>query len=196
MSYFKKIIEIQKEVSKVEKGGKNPHLKNTYSTLEDVLDALNPSLAAKDLGVIQFTTFKEGSWILCTQIVSQAGEEEIHNYYCPLLGIDSKNPMQALGSAITYARRYSLMAIFKLTPTDDDGVATNTDNSKPARPQDVEKMLRAFAGLHVTKEEIESKYQCDSSALTSKEMEELKDIFKALKDGKVEKIAIFGGDYE
>jgi hypothetical protein len=123
MSLKQAIFKIQCAVSKVEKDGTNPHTKSGYPTLEAVLDVLNPLLAEHFLVIEQFTQRKEYGWVLITEISTADGKES-QFVETPLLGIeDGKNQMQALGSAITYARRYTLMAKFKLTPTDDDGHA-------------------------------------------------------------------------
>lgn len=120
MSIKEAIFKIQKAVSVVHKDGSNPHHDSTYPTLEGVLDVLNPHLLENNLIITQFTKHVDYGWVLLTEVSSSDGKD-VWSTETPLLGLeDSKNKMQALGSAITYARRYSLMALFKLAPTDDD----------------------------------------------------------------------------
>lgn len=120
MSIKESIFKIQKVVSTVHKDGSNPHHSSKYATLEMVLDVLNPQLLENNLILTQFTKHVDYGWVLVTEVSSSDGKD-VWSTETPLLGLeDSKNKMQALGSAITYARRYSLMSLFKLAPTDDD----------------------------------------------------------------------------
>lgn len=127
----KAIFKVQAAVSKVAKDGNNPHTKSKFPTLEAVLDALNDVLQENQLVLTQFTEHKEAvGWVLRTELSSQDGVEQVTTN-TPLLGLeDSSNKMQALGSAITYARRYALMSLFKLAPTDDDGTDAGTADGK------------------------------------------------------------------
>jgi hypothetical protein len=113
------LFKIQSAIAKVEKDGNNAHTKSGYPTLEGVLDVINPQLQEHNVLLKQYPIYAEGQWVLRTS-VNHAGDSE--TFDLPLLGIEeSRNKMQALGSAITYARRYVLLAYFKLAPTDDDG---------------------------------------------------------------------------
>lgn len=114
------LLKVQNAIAKVGRDGTNPHTKSGYPTLEAVLDVLNPQLEEHGITIKQHPAFTESQWVLKTTVGAGSDSE---SFDMPLLGLqDAKNPMQALGSAITYARRYSLMAYFKLAPTDDDGI--------------------------------------------------------------------------
>lgn len=132
------IFKIQSEVSKVHKDGANPHTRSNYPTLESVLDTLNEVIQTHSLVITQFPQHKDYGWVLTTEISTADGKES-HQTECPLLGLDEgRNKMQALGSALTYARRYALMAIFKLAPTDDDAASLTVVQEKrdePAKPK-------------------------------------------------------------
>jgi hypothetical protein len=134
------IFQIQSAVAKVEKDGTNPHTKSGYPTIEGVLDVLNPQLQEHKVTVKQFTAFIEGQWVLRTSV---SHVSEVDFFDLPLLGIQgSKNEMQAIGSAITYARRYALMAYFKLAPTDDDGSGTMKIVSEKVSPSTEKKSAK------------------------------------------------------
>lgn len=121
MSLREAVFKIQGMVSSVGKDGFNPHTKKNYATLESVLDALNGPLQDHQLTVTQTTRLTEAQWVLVTTI-RLTSKDENECFDTPLLGLGTgANAMQALGSAITYARRYALMSYFKLAPTDDDG---------------------------------------------------------------------------
>lgn len=137
MSLAEALLKVQGAVAKVEKVGTNPHTNSRYPTLEAVLDVLNGPLQENGVLVVQFPVFIDGQWILRTKVSVKAEACEMD---MPLLGIDSsKNQMQALGSAMSYARRYSLMAFFKLAPTDDDAEASNLTFSKEKPKPEPEK---------------------------------------------------------
>lgn len=118
------IFKVQGLVSKVHKDGKNPHHNSNYPTLESVLDALNGAMHEHGIVLTQYTEYTGTHWVLVTAISLSTDPSETSKSETPLLGLEeSKNKMQALGSAITYARRYSLLSLFKLAPTDDDAEA-------------------------------------------------------------------------
>ena len=54
---------------------------------------------------------------------------------CRVVKTAGKNPAQDYGSALTYARRYSLLLAFGLATTDDDGESLNQARPKAARPE-------------------------------------------------------------
>jgi hypothetical protein len=57
-----------------------------------------------------------------TFVVNGTGEKiEADVLALPIDGTGNRNPVQAMGSTITYARRYALMSFFALVGEDDDG---------------------------------------------------------------------------
>lgn len=174
----KAILAVQKAVSKVKKTEENSHLKNKYATLEDCLDALNPYLIENNLIVNQYTTYmNEVGWVLTTAI---SNAQQVRIFSTPLLGLDDgRNKMQSLGSAITYARRYALMSFFKLTPSDDDAEQATQIDMK----QILEKLIRAFRPLGVSKKDIESYFQTDVEHFTDNEINELRGVYQKIKSG-------------
>ena len=53
---------------------------------------------------------------------------------CRVVKVSGKNPAQDYGSALTYARRYSLLLAFGLATADDDGAAFAPTKPKAAKP--------------------------------------------------------------
>tara|TARA_R100001443_G_scaffold11379_1_gene20947 strand:+ start:3160 stop:3828 length:669 start_codon:yes stop_codon:yes gene_type:complete len=101
----------------------NPHFKNHYATLKSCLDTVRPTLANHGLVVMQFVMpSANGGDRLVTRVLHESGgfmEDE----GISLVGADN---MQKLGSAISYARRYGLLAMLGLVgdPDDDAEIAS------------------------------------------------------------------------
>jgi len=122
---YKKLNEFKKIVSKVKKDGLNPHFKNKYATIESVLETIEEPLEKAGLGFYQIV--KEMT--LETILYDTESDDKLISSV-PL--IISKSDMQQLGSALTYARRYGLVALLGLEQEDDDGnlaVSNNVNNS-------------------------------------------------------------------
>jgi hypothetical protein len=103
------------------KDKKNPFFKSTYADLASVFDAIRDPFTSNGLSVTQtMDVLESGRTVLCTRLMHSGGEYIDSKMLLP----DDPNP-QKLGSAITYYRRYSLMAIAGLPPEDDDGNAAS-----------------------------------------------------------------------
>ena len=133
----KNVIEalslFQQEGNKAVKDGENPYFKSKYATLEDVIKAANEG-AKYGLAFTQVLDFEksEGSdaiMYLKTSLLHKASDTAITSRYLVVPKNSRYDDSQALGSAITYAKRYSLQAIYGLPSEDDDGNA-NTHNDK------------------------------------------------------------------
>ena len=123
MSIYKKLNEFKKAVGKVKKDANNPFHKSKYSTIESVLDTVEEPLSNVGLGFVQCVD----DMFLETIIYDEESSDTIKSRV-PL--IISKQDMQQLGSAITYARRYALVSMFGLEQEDDDGNATLKEKPK------------------------------------------------------------------
>lgn len=95
----------------------NPHFKNRYADLAAIRDAVIPALTANGLAVIQFTSVDaEGRMLLHTRLAHKSGQFIESTYPIPM----ALDRPQAMGSALTYARRYSLSAICGIAAEEDD----------------------------------------------------------------------------
>lgn len=115
----KALFEFQGKVTSVKKSAKNPHFKSSYADLTSILETINPIL--QECGLL-VTQHPHDDVLVTTIYHAESGEfmqsEQV------LRMKDANNPQQQ-GSAITYARRYALAAIFNLNQeeSDDDGNA-------------------------------------------------------------------------
>lgn len=128
------LIAAQKAMGPAVKTAFNPHYKTRYVDLEGAWEACREALWANGLTVIQTTILVEGQARLITTLVHESGEWVESEY--PLRPV--KDDPQGLGAAMSYARRYSLMAIVGLAPEDDDGQtasrATRSSHEQPHSP--------------------------------------------------------------
>jgi hypothetical protein len=100
-------------MGKVGKDATNPHFKNKYASLSNIIEATTPHLNAVGLSIIQLPC-ESG---LETMLLHTSGEYISSVSLTPCK--DASNP-QALGSALTYARRYALGAVLSLNIDEDD----------------------------------------------------------------------------
>lgn len=109
----------------------NPHFKNKYADLASVLDTIRKPLADNGLSLTQTTELREGAFCLVTTLRHTSGQWCASEYPLP----QTARP-QELGSALTYARRYSLSAIACIAADeDDDAEGARTTNQVATMPQ-------------------------------------------------------------
>lgn len=135
-SFFTAFLKVQKELDTktLRKGGTNPHFHNKYVPLDGLLKIVRPVLNKNDLVLIQSPIQIDGKPALKTSILDVEG----HGLVETMLLLMAKEDSQGQGSAITYARRYSLMALLGLAgDEDDDGNVASTGrdySDTPAKP--------------------------------------------------------------
>ena len=113
------------------KDSNNPFFKSTYADLSSVWDACREPLAKNGLSVTQLTDVTEKGIAIETILMHSSGEWISGRLDMPL----SKQDPQGVGSAITYARRYTLAAIVGVAPEDDDAESTADRTKKNAQAQ-------------------------------------------------------------
>jgi hypothetical protein len=126
----------QAAMGRAAKSANNTHFKTKYADLASVMDACMPALNANGIAVTQPVKREDGEIILYTVLHHADSEQTLDDGGLPL--IVNKRDMQGLGSALTYARRYSLMAMTAIAAEDDDGNAAAkappAPRQKPAEP--------------------------------------------------------------
>ena len=120
----KALLAFNSKPLKILKNAKNPFFKSKYASLEDILDVISKPLNEAGLVISCFPSGQHG--LICVLMHAESGEY-IETYY-EVDGI--KNTSQERGSALSYQRRYAMMAMLNLNvcdELDDDGHA----NSRP-----------------------------------------------------------------
>jgi hypothetical protein len=108
----------------------NPHFKSRYADLSACVEAVIDSLHKNGFALLQKTHECETGVAVETILMHESGEQISGG----ILRVPaSKLDPQGYGSALTYARRYSLMAVCGIAPEDDDGNAA----SKPKKPMQI-----------------------------------------------------------
>jgi hypothetical protein len=119
------LVKAQKAFGPALKSSTNPHFKSRYADLSACVEAVIDSLNNNGIALIQQNQPSPDGVIVETIFLHESGE----SLNCGQLFVPAnKHDAQGFGSALTYARRYSLMAACGIAPEDDDG---NTASRKP-----------------------------------------------------------------
>ena len=128
----KAFAKTQQELKQPLKDAANPFFKSTYVPLENVAESITEAATKNGLSFSQEPSFDDGMVTVTTLVMHSSGE---WIEYAPLKMKPVKNDPQAFGSAITYAKRYALSAIFGITSDKDDDGNEATQPQKPQRQQ-------------------------------------------------------------
>ena len=100
------------------KNSQNPHFRSKYADLGACIEAVIDALHANGIALIQHTAESDKGVVISTTFLHKSGEiYEAGSLFVPA----AQQTPQAYGSALTYARRYSLMTACGIAPEDDDG---------------------------------------------------------------------------
>jgi hypothetical protein len=116
-------LKAQKEIESVIKDQSNPFFHSKYATLTAVIDACKAKLNTEGIAILQ----PIDGMTVETILIHSSGEW--FSSSTPIVCKETNNP-QALGSAITYAKRYGLQSMVLLPAEDDDG-----NGAVPASPE-------------------------------------------------------------
>jgi ERF superfamily len=114
------LVKAKKAFSPALKDKTNPAFRSKYADLGACLEAVNDALLDNGIALYQETSEDPNGVTVETVLLHESGEV-IRNgkLHVPAM----KQDPQGYGSALTYARRYSLMAACGIAPEDDDGNA-------------------------------------------------------------------------
>ncbi len=122
----KAFIAAKKEFAPAMKTSTNPHFKSKFADLAACVEAVDDAFLNNGIVMYQETSEDNSGVTVETVLLHESGEV----IRCGKLHVPAaKQDPQGYGSALTYARRYSLMAACGIAPEDDDGNAA----AKPAK---------------------------------------------------------------
>lgn len=109
----------------------NPAFRSKYADLGACLEAVEPALLDNGIALYQ-ETFEDTAGVTVETVLLHESGESIRSgkLHVPA----AKHDPQGYGSALTYARRYSLMAACGIAPEDDDGNAASKPAAAPQKP--------------------------------------------------------------
>ena len=121
------MLIVQQQLQPAIKDAKNPFIGNEYATLNSVMESCRSLLSSQGIWLTQLpcpapVELGTGHIGLETRLIhAESGQWISSTAIIPL----TKNDPQGMGSAITYARRYSLCSILGIVTEDDDGNAAS-----------------------------------------------------------------------
>lgn len=124
---LKALAKFQSQITPISKDANNPFYKSDYASLEHIQIHIKPTLIECGLIVVQKNITQENGLFVETKVFHvESGESESSIF--PI--IVQKNDSQSYGSAVSYAKRYSLSGILNLTiqDSDDDGEKAKKDD--------------------------------------------------------------------
>lgn len=114
------LVKAQRAFGPALKDKTNPAFRSKYADLGACIDAVMDALNAAGIALIQRQHPHDGGVCIETVFIHESGEQ----ISAGMLTVPAaKHDPQGYGSALTYARRYSLMAACGIAPEDDDGQA-------------------------------------------------------------------------
>lgn len=130
---FSALSKFQGELENATKDVDKPGITWKYADLAGCINTAKPHLLGNSLAVTQLMGMSDqNKQTIITMLTHSSGQyisSEVELPVAVLNGASGKNPVQALGSAITYMRRYCYAAIIGMAQEDDDGVSTNQSSS-------------------------------------------------------------------
>jgi len=183
------LVKAQRGFAPALKTSTNPHFRSKYVDLAGCVEAVVDSLNAAGIALIQRTSQDDTGVTVETVFVHESGEM----LECGKLPVPAaKQDPQGYGSALTYARRYSLMAACGIAPEDDDGNAASrkrevVEKSEPnvrfieeqlavmATCATVDELKLAYTGAYACCDG-DQVYQAKVIAVKNKRLKELKNV--------------------
>lgn len=131
--WLKDLLVVQSLIEGVTKSGVNPFFHSDYATLNDVVDSCKKILNDNNFIVLQpIVSDVEGVYV-CTTLLHTSGNKIESKMR---IQAKSDNNPQDQGSAISYARRYSLQSLLCMSAVDDDGEKATNHSKEVTKEQD------------------------------------------------------------
>ena len=151
----------QGQVTAPKKTSTNPHFKSKYADLAEVIETIKAPLAANGLSVFQAPVgaVEGGAIRIVTQVSHKSGQWIRTTFSMPV----GQTNAQAVGTALSYARRYSLSAALGIAAEDDDGNEATKQPETRAAPQQQRQEAPAARPFAAQKDSSQTQADRDSS---------------------------------
>lgn len=172
--------------SDAKKTGKNMHLSFKYFELDDIVPTATKIFV--ELGLIAVVNFT--SDVATMNIINTENPEEVIPFIAPFnqimpivsnAGKQATNEMQALGSSITYMRRYLYMLALDICESDSIDANIGKGESAPATPSAPQTEKKAPATPE-QRQEVKKELTAKEGNATALQIKGLKNVLKKLKD--------------
>jgi len=130
---MKKLFEAKKEIPVIKKDANNPFFKSGYATLSNIIEVVEPILAKVGMFIVNIM---DGNTLITKIYDSESDTVVIESSFT----LPTNGDIQKIGSAITYARRYNLLAMLNLNVEDDD----DGNAVKPTKTETISKECKAY----------------------------------------------------
>lgn len=190
----------QSQIAVAKKDSVNPHFRSSYADLASCWEACRDALTKNSLSIVQIPSALGKDVTVTTMLLHKSGQF----IRGALTMTAQQNTPQAIGSCITYARRYALTSFVGIAPDDDDGNAATQSSSrqqqqKPAQtkqkqadskkaPTDEsrhDKLIKAFAPYEVDQQTLEAHVGKSFKKFTGKDFDKCLILFGELKAGNI-----------
>jgi hypothetical protein len=131
------LLAVQKDSPALPKDGRNPHFNSTFTKLDTIRETIGPLLIEHGLTWSTFPCFGPNGEPALRYKLTHVASGDCESEVMPILV--TKSDPQGLGSATTYARRYSITAVLDLVADEDDdgNSASRPAAATAARPEPV-----------------------------------------------------------
>ena len=123
----------------------NPHFRNKYADLSSIMDTCKKPLSDNGLSILQIIkTDDKGQMFLITRLAHSSGQYIESSFVLKT----EKNTIQGLGSALTYAKRYSLSSLLGIVAdADDDGEIAAKEEKSCITAEQVQELSKKLSEL-------------------------------------------------
>lgn len=136
------ICYVQQKMPTLERDAKNPFARSKYVTLDNILKNLVPLASEAGLVIMQNPITPDiqdptgrFAYLQIETMLMFKDEKLVFNSYVQPIELKGNNLPQIFGSAVTYLKRYQLVALFGIaTGEDDDAVSYNQPNMYQQQP--------------------------------------------------------------
>lgn len=133
-AFFAALAEFQARIGPIPKrqcatvqGKAGSRFQYHYANLGDIVSAVGPALADLGLSVTFDTSLSDRALTVTAKVNHAAGHTEESTFAVPLATEARMSPAQAMGSALTYARRYAMCAALGIVTAEDDDDGQSSD---------------------------------------------------------------------